>query len=171
MLRRNADRAILLAYEGANSLAAHALGSPGVCEYFVTVNYVLVENHLQVATETDATFPLTPAVELLTIERHVPFKHEEACTDVESFPKATGAGRCELQTAHVLNLVRTPCKKKKLGILMELTKLLNKLSDGDSQQVVSNWIDAKLFIPLKKRDGGVQPISIGEKLPQVVDKL
>lgn len=67
--------------------------------------------------------------------------------------------------------MRTPCNKQEIGFLAALTKIYNKLEAGDAPPVMAEWAAAAPVIPLKKCEGGVYPIVIGETIRRLVGKL
>lgn len=96
------------------------------------------------------------------------FDSGEVLKAMYRFPRAVAAGGSGLSPAHLNELLSVPCTNEASGILAGLSKLLKNISRGKEPSGIAAWISGAPLTELKKKCGGVRPISVGETLLRMV---
>ena len=165
--RNNARRAIRLAKEGAYGKAAQALQSTGIASPSDETSAALLGKHPQQVPDTD-TFHYN-AVE----SAHLPHgwtevTAEEVLKGATRFPKASAACGSGLRPNHLEELLRVPNTNESTGLIGSLTAVVNILAKGRGPKALAPWLAGAPLTALKKDDGGVRPIAVGESLRRLV---
>ena len=164
---QNAERAIRLAHEGALGKAANALQSNGIHAATSAVQQKLLEKHPQVVphTEHDNAAPVPTQQHRALLEKAEP---ADIILCIKRFPRASAGGGTGLTPAHIKELARMPEANDVTGLVPALAQLVTLMAKGHVPARVSPWFLGAPLTPLRKRDGGVRPIAVGETLRRLV---
>jgi len=162
-----AVRALLA--EGAPGRALQLLTSEGVCDAAdPAVLTRLRELHPQaegpnleppLPEDRPDVYPSWASDELLAME-----------TVVRSFPPGSAAAPSVLRPQHLLNCLNSADSAEKAGLLEDLLTLVTTTSSGHLHPRAAPYLFAARLIPLRKKDGGVRPIAVGDTLRRLVAK-
>ena len=156
-------RAKRFAADGLYSRACEALTSEGLHEFSREIVKELKDLH-----PPGDLFDLGPLPD--TGAEPLEFSPEQVQSALDSFPKDSAHGKSCLKAQHLKDAVN--CKSPVVAdrALSNLTKLVNLLVAGEGvQEVIPFFCGAPLYA-LKKPEGGVRPIAIGETLRRLVGK-
>ena len=87
-----------------------------------------------------------------------------------AFSRGTGAGASGWRAEHLKEAVRAPLAEEGENILVPLTKVVNILLAGKAPIEIAPWVAGAPLYPLKKKDGGVRPIAVGEIFRRLVSR-
>jgi len=91
-------------------------------------------------------------------------------TVVRSFPPGSATGLSGLRPQHLLDCLNSPDSAAKAGLLEALLTLVTATSSGRLHPREAPYLCAARLIPLRKKDGGVRPIVVGDTLRRLVAK-
>jgi len=89
---------------------------------------------------------------------------------VQSFPMRGAAGPSGLRPQHLLDCLNSADSAAKAGLLEALLTVVTTESAGRLHPRAAPLLCAARLLPLKKRDGGVRPIAVGDTLRRLVAK-
>jgi len=89
---------------------------------------------------------------------------------VRSFPPGTAAGPSGLWPPHLLGCLKSADSAAKAGLLEALLTLVTATDSGRLHPRAAPYLCAARLIPLRKKDGGLRPIAVGDTLRRLVAK-
>ena len=99
----------------------------------------------------------------------LPCISEEAVVRVlRSFPNGSAPGPSSLRAYHLRETVQCPSRDRSAFVTRGLTKLNKLLIAGKAPPEVQVHLCGASLIPIKKKNGGLRPIAVGEALPPSV---
>ncbi len=87
------------------------------------------------------------------------------------FPRGTSGGGSGLTPTHLLQLLQAPRADRPHGLQKALVALVNQLAQGEGPRALAVWIAGAPITPLRKDDGGVRPIAVGETIRCLVSSM
>ena len=90
---------------------------------------------------------------------------------VLSFPPGSSAGPSGLRPQHLREMLLDADTTISTRLLHSLDSLCRQAITGSLPQPVAEWLCGARLFPLKKKDGGIRPIAVGECLRRLVEKL
>ena len=94
---------------------------------------------------------------------------EAILSAVRSFPAGSAPGPSGLRPCHLTDCIRRPGPAALL--VPALAALTRALLQGDFPEAAAPYLCASLLIPLRKKDGGVRPIAIGDTIRRLAGKV
>jgi len=91
-------------------------------------------------------------------------------TVVRSFLPGSAAGHSGLRPQHLLDFLNSAESAAKAGLLEALLTLVTTTSSGRLLPRTAPYLRAARLIPLRKKDGGVFPIAVGDTLRRLLAK-
>ena len=159
------ERVLALAEEGQYGKACKALGSLGLHPLTEEVATTLESKHPQRHEDLSEPLPAhDPGQDMLR------FKWEDIAKALRGFPKGTAPGWSAMRVAHLLEAVAIPLGDNAGRISGPLTSLCNFLVQGKAPIEAAAWVAGAPLFPLKKKDGGVRPIAVGEVIRRLVSR-
>ena len=104
-------------------------------------------------------------------ETPISFDHEDVMRAIRSFPAGTAAGGSGFRAQHLVDALAVPGVAPKDSFLTPLAKVCSLLANGQVAASAAPWISSAPIYPLKKKEGGIRPIAVGEVLRRLVGKL
>jgi len=89
---------------------------------------------------------------------------------VRSFHPGSAAGPSGLRPQHLLDCLNSADSAAKTSLLEALLTLVTTVSAGRLHPLAAPYLCAARLIPLKKKDGGVRPIAVGDTLRRLTAK-
>jgi len=89
---------------------------------------------------------------------------------VRLFPPDSASGPSGLRPQHLLDCLNSKNSAAKTGLLEALLTLVTTVSAGRLQPRAAPYFCAARLIPLKRKDGGVRPIAVGDGLRKMTAK-
>ncbi len=86
---------------------------------------------------------------------------------ISSFPRGSACGRSSLRASHLTQLEAS----YKDFFLDSLTKMVNAVAAGQAPPSIAPFLASAPLTPLKKKDGSIRPVAVGEVLRRIVSKL
>ncbi len=169
----NLRRARLLAKEGALGKATQALHSRGIHKPTTEVLHKLQEKHPQITPTSDGPheFSTTEEFELDPIPPIAPVDTAEILNAIRRFPRASAGGASGLSPAHLRELAHTTQAHDEGGFLNALAAVATELIRGTAPPLLSEWIAGAPLTALRKPNGDVRPIAVGESLRRMVSSI
>lgn len=164
-------RVINLAQEGAMAKAVRALDSNGVHTMSNAVKTSLLAKHPQTTPlnegdcDFDAAIPFPPPPPMERITR------DEVDRAIRKFPQASAGGGSKMTPAHFKQMASCPDAALEHGFLDALAAVCTTMLRGEMPTELTPWITGAPLTPLKKPDGGVRPIAVGETLRRIVSSI
>ena len=149
-----------------------------------------VRGAVRIASSTDVFAP--PSPENLTIIRskhpttgvsdQQPFPNDQASPkihvdpddvlrEVRNFPKGSAGGLSGLRPQHLKDCLLSKSLASSRRLLLAITEMCNDLLAGDCIEEVRPVLFGARLISLKKKDGGIRPIAIGDVFRRLTAKL
>ena len=171
--RLNLRRASTLAKEGALSKASQTLFSNGIHSTTQEVADKLLEKHPQTTPHTDGQHDMSTQeeFELRPILPLQPVETDEVTDAIRRVPRGSAAGASGLSTTHVRELIQVPGAHDEGGLIHALAALLTELARGAAPRELAEWITGAPITPLRKPNGDVRPIAVGETLRRLVSSI
>ena len=167
---KNIQRAIRLAHESALSKAARALDSFGVHEPTESIQSKLVDKHPQELLDDEERGP-PPTVTQAHRDRVEAIDTSEINEAVRRFAQASAGGGSALSPTHLKELLRVPEAQDENGLCAALAGLATRLARGQAPRDIIPWLTGAPLTPLRKRDGGVRPIAVGETIRRLIASI
>lgn len=98
------------------------------------------------------------------------FEVDEVLKAVASFPNGTAPGGSRFRASFLQDALTIPAGDADGRLSMALTGVVNLLAAGVVPDGCAPWIAGAPLYPLRKRDGGVRPVAVGEVLRRLVAK-
>ena len=89
---------------------------------------------------------------------------------LDSFPVASGAGPSKPSPDHLREALRGITPMKLEYLIKAITDTVNLLAAGKVIHNIAQYFCGANLYPLKKKDGGIRPILVGETLRRLVSK-
>ena len=100
----------------------------------------------------------------------IQFTTKEVMFILDSFPVASGAGPSKLSPDHPREALRGITLMKQEYLIKAITDTVNILAAGKVIHNIAQYFCGANLFPLKNKDGGIRPISVGETLRRLVSK-
>ena len=159
------ERVMSLVEEGQLSKACAALDPAGMHELSPSVISTLQQKH-----PVGEPLPPVPTQDQQDAPKSLCFDVDAILRALRGFHKATAPGGSRLRVCHLLDALDIPTGDADGRISKPLTKVCNLLVAGEAPSSVAPWIAGAPLYPLKKKDGGVRPIAVGEVLRRLVSR-
>ena len=158
------SRVISLVEDGQLSKAVKALHSQGLHQLSPTIVKSLADKH-----PPGQSLPLVGA-------DHAPFPRlsfttEEVLKALASFNKGSAPGASRLRAIHISDALSTPTADAHSRLSGPLAGVVTLLANGEAPISIARWLAGAPLFPLRKHDGGVRPIAVGEVLRRLVSKV
>ena len=98
------------------------------------------------------------------------FDTEEVLRALASFPVGTAPGGSRLRASYLQDAMNIPAGDADGRLSCALTGVVNLLARGVAPEGSAAWIAGAPVYPLRKKDGGVRPIAVGEVIRRLVAK-
>ena len=95
---------------------------------------------------------------------------EEVASAIRAFPRGSAGGPDGIRPQHLLDLTSNSAERGGKDLLHALTAFANFVLRGDILQAVKPVFFGATLIPLRKKDGGIRPIAVGQTLRRLVAK-
>ena len=164
------DRATLgilrsLIEEGAPAKAARHLLSEGLADPGdPAVAAKLGSLHPQVPLPDCGRIPPTQPPDWLPT-----LSQDDVLEAITSFPPGSAAGPSGLRPVHLRDCVRRPGVSS--GLLIALRDLAQGFLGGSFPEAVAPLLCASNLVPLRKKDGGVRPVAVGDTVRRLCGKI
>ena len=89
---------------------------------------------------------------------------------LNSFPKGTAPGPSGLRHAHLAEALSCPSPSRGSAFLSNLSSFVNLLLSGDVPSPVRPYICCASLVAIKKKNGGIRPIAVGEIFRRLTSK-
>ncbi len=89
---------------------------------------------------------------------------------LKSFQKGTAPGGSGLRAQHLVDAINCGIPFNGEQMLKVLTRLVNHLLSGNTPNIISNFIAGSPLIALKKKNGDIRQIAIGETFRRLSSK-
>ena len=164
----NQRRAVELAREGALGKAVRALSSNGIHMPSEDTNHALLHKHPQTIPANDARDDLEPEHQAQRTPHIPPVTPLEIRNTIKRFPRGSAAGGSGLTPAHLRELTISPDSNAEGGLIDALAAFATFMLRGKGPARYASWFAGAPVTPLRKADGGVRPIAVGETLRRLV---
>ena len=157
------ERVLSLVEEGQLSKACKALDAAGMHELTPQVSNSLAAKH----PFSDPLPPPAPAVgptPVLGLEK------EQILKALGGFRTGTAPGASRFRVSHFRDALEIPTGDSEGRVSRPLTQICNVLVKGEAPTSIAPWLSGAPLFPLKKKDGGVRPIAVGEVLRRLVSR-
>lgn len=159
------DRVTSLVEDGLYSKAIKALDSAGLHELSEATTCALANKHPQTAPLSTDGFDAAAASRAA-----LKFEIEDVKKRLSAFPRGSAPGASKWRAEHLLDALSIPAGDSAARISGPLTKVVNLLAKGEVPQEIGPWLAGAPLFPLRKKDGGVRPIAVGEVLRRLVSR-
>ena len=127
---------------------------------------ILREKHPSKARSSNSTDTLSST----TPQYHT--DESEVFQAIRSFPNGSGGGGLDgLKPQHLKDMVGTRGREHESRLLQSLTHFVNLVLDGCVPQKIRSTFFGASLCALRKKDGGVRPIAIGNTLRRLISKV
>ena len=156
-----ARRVIKAAEDGQFHKAMQLLQSEGLAPVSESTKEALLSKHPDVPLPPAFSTPTPPSS---SISETVIQK------SLISFPKGSAPGPSGLRHSHISDALSCPSPHRASSFLSHLTAFINLLISGDIPPVVRPHISCAALIAVKKKNGGIRPIAVGEIFCRLASK-
>ena len=115
------------------------------------------------------SFNFTGTLSSTTPQYHT--DESEVFQAIHSFPNGSGGGLDGLKPQHLKDIVGTRGREHESRLLQSLTHFVNLVLDGCVPQEIRSIFFGASLCALRKKDGGVRPITIGNTLRHLISKV
>ena len=107
-----------------------------------------------------------PPADLLPTPPAIPNQHLSVSTNditraIRSFPASSSGGIDGLRPGHIKDLTSPRLAEAGIRLISSITKLVNLMLNGDLGQYARDLLFSANLTALKKKDGGIRPIAVG----------
>ena len=113
----------------------------------------------------DSCFPSPPEAASLT-----PVSEKEVVSAIRSFPCASAGGPDGLRPQHLKDLTSESAERGGKELVQALSSFITHILEGRTPTFVRQVFFGANLIALRKKEGGVRPIAIGQTLRRLVAK-
>jgi hypothetical protein len=89
---------------------------------------------------------------------------------IASFPAGSTAGPTGLRPLHLAETLRDGAAGTSSELLIQIDRLVTKCGSGDLDPVSARYLWPPPLLPLRKKDGGIRPVAVGETFRRVTEK-
>ena len=155
------ERVMDLVQDGQFAKAVKALDSNGLHALTPEICDILKSKHPQSPPlQSPSPSPAQPLV----------LSTEQVMKALSGFHRGTAPGASRFRAVHLQDALTIPTGDADGRLTKALTKVVNILASGEAPSSVSPWLAGAPLYPLKKRDGGVRPVAVGEVLRRLVSR-
>ena len=90
---------------------------------------------------------------------------------IHLFPKGSAPGGSGLRAQHLLEAVQIPLGDFNHRLSDPLAKICSSLANGAAAPEIAEWLTGAPLFPIRKKDGGVRPIAVGEVMRRLVARM
>ena len=112
-----------------------------------------------------------PSPQPSTTVPQLSFSQQDVFKSVKSFRRGSALGPSGVRPEHLKAVLKSPSPNKADKALQALTKVINLMIDGKVPKYVAPFLAGARLHAAKKRDGGIQPIAVGNLLRRLASKL
>ena len=160
--KTNASRALRLAAEGRFRDAMRALGSHGSA---LSTDPAALEEMQRRHPQSELPSPSEDVPTPLLVDQ------EQVLSALRSFRRGSSPGGSKLRIQHLLDAISGTTAPAAVECQAELTRFVNTLLSGRTDQRISPWLVGAPLTALKKPAGGLRPVAVGEVLRRLVSRL
>ncbi len=160
--RTLAARVIALVQEGMLSKAVQMLGTNGLHSFTPEIVEVLRAKHPISHTVT----PPHPD----PMPEFIEFRPEDMRRAIAAFHSASAPGASRFRPSHFKDALNIPTGDHGERITKALASVCSILAQGQAPGEIAPWLAGAPVYPLRKPDGGVRPIAVGETLRRIVSR-
>ena len=96
---------------------------------------------------------------------------DDVLREVQNFPKGSAAGLSGLRPQHLKDCLLSKSSTSNRRLLLAITEMCNDILAGDCAEEARPILFGARLISLKKKDGGLRPIAIGDVFRRLAAKL
>ena len=163
ILKRNLERAILMAKEGNLGKAVKCLQSLGMAENNERTLDQLIEKHPTGKAVTDK--------QLLPMNTALKATSESVLREIASFAAGSYPGRSSLRFEHLQEAFNCSVPLVAQNCLDSFSSVVNIFLSGTAASAASKHICGANLIALKKNGDAIRPIAVGEIIRRIVSKV
>lgn len=155
------ERVTSLVEEGQFTKAVQALDAAGIHKLDKSVLEMLREKH-----------PPGKGLEQNEGEpgESAQFEAEDVQKAIASFRMGTAPGGSRFRASYLQDALTVPAGDSEARLTGTLTGVVNLLARGGAPKESAIWIAGAPLYPLRKKDGGVRPVAVGEVFRRLVSK-
>ena len=105
-----------------------------------------------------------------TVSTQIAICEEDVCHAIRSFPRGSAGGPDGIHPQHLSDLTSASAERGGRELLSALTSFCNFVVSGLTPPFSQPIFFGATLIPLRKKDGGVRPIAVGQTLRRLVAK-
>ena len=155
------ERVTSLVEDGQLARAVEALDSNGMHKLDTNVVEILRRKHPVGPRLPDSEEDVAPSAQ---------FDAEEVKKAISSFRMGTAPGGSKFRVSYLKDALTTPAADTDRRLSESLTEVVNLLASGEAPEESACWITGAPLYPLRKKDGGVRPVAVGEVMRRLVAK-
>ena len=160
--KTNTSRALRLAAEGRFRDAMRPLGSHGSA---LSTDPAALEEMQRGHPQSELPSPSEDVPTPLLVDQ------EQVLSALRSFRRGSSPGGSKLRIQHLLDAISGTTAPAAVECQAELTRFVNTLLSGRTDQRLSPWLVGAPLTALKKPAGGLRPVAVGEVLRRLVSRL
>ena len=105
-----------------------------------------------------------------TTSTQISISEEDVCHAIRSFPRGSAGGPDGIRPQHLSDLTSASAERDGRKLLSALTSFCNLVVGGLTPPFAQSIFFGATLIPLRKKDGGVRSIAVGQTLRRLVAK-
>ena len=103
-----------------------------------------------------------------TASTQISISEEDVCHAIQSFPRGSAGGPDGIRPQHLSDLTSASAERGSRELLSPLTSFCNLVVSGLTPQFAQPIFFGATLIPLRKKDGGVHTIAVGQTFRRLV---